>query len=170
MSSEKRKAEPSAADDLEEYLGMIHGESAPKLCQLSPNECFKAIAQRAEEFETKVLPRVKQVLEYQVQWLESFAVRVQDFDANDLGYCRPFPLIHFATLTMVSTSKDFTGHWVRQERWWCYCPTNDWIVVTSGRDGSVATMCRVSDVAQVIHMLEPPKGFRVVKIKETPAE
>ncbi len=170
MSAEKRKAEPSAADDLEEYLETIHGESAPKLCKLEPTECFKQIAQRAEEFEAKVLPLVKQALGYRVQWLETPKTCVQDFDADNLENCRPFPLIHFATLTMVANQKDITGRAVFAERWWCYCPTNDWIVVTTGKRGSLAIACRISDIHQVDHIFEPPRGFRVVKIKETTTE
>lgn len=170
MSSEKRKAEPSAADDLEEYLEMIHRESASKLCKLEPVECFKEIARRADEFEAKVLPFVKQALGYRVQWLEKPKTRVQDFDVNNLENSRPFPLIHFATLTMAATATHVMRQAMFRERWWCYCPTSDWIVVIEGRSNTPAIMCRVSDIHQLDHMFEPPKGYRVVKLKEEKTE
>jgi hypothetical protein len=158
MSSEKRKAEPSADNYPKAYLKMIYDESAPKLCQLEPIECFREITKRAEEFETKVLPLVKETLGDQVKWLKKPVVRVQDSDT--WKNCRPFPLIHFATFTMVSTEKDVWGQGWFRDRWWCYCPTNDWIVVTSGRDGSPEAYSRVSDIDQLSRMLKPLKGFR----------
>lgn len=134
----------------------------PKLCKLEPIECFKQIAKRAEEFEAKVLPVVKEALGDRVQWLEKPQIRVQDFDIDDWENCRPFPLIHFATLAMVTRKDDKGLAWFR-ERWWCYCPTNDWIVVTTGRDGFPEAMCQVSDIDQMSHMLKPLKGYRVSK-------
>jgi len=146
--SEKRKAaddETKVDEHYEDRHKRMHNEAANDLIASGAVGSLEKATTRAKEFETLILPKLKQALGDAVDWLPELKTVALPYD-ND-HFQPPSPLIHFASLVGRSRirSKFKSGfYWI--ERLMCYCPVNNWLVFAASSESEYGYISRPDEL------------------------